>query len=147
MSEESRALRQQYGATAENVLLWTRILGGRWLERRSGKADDHAAAMPRGQVPREFCRLYGFPVKKSFAFAKYGVEAANTLAVEWARQGEFWCAHWVSEGGGNNYHFPVGMQNEEDLDFLGWLLLQDATSALWERGQEARQWRPKAPRR
>jgi hypothetical protein len=100
-----------------------------------------ATCNPRGLIPRQFCDLYGFPTK-SFAHVKYGVDAANKLAQEWARRGEFCCQLWVAAGRMDDFDFPAGMDITDDLDFVNWALTLDHTADTWAKAAECRRWRP-----
>ncbi len=72
------------------------------------------------------------------------MEAAHTLAKEWARRGEAWCSLWVCEEERDDFRYDERHVVEEEPAFLEWMLTLDCKSATSEQAELARNWRPRA---
>ena len=72
-------------------------MGGQWTaEFKKTEAD--AACMPARNGAKFWCAKYAFAKQESFYFTRYGVEACNMLAREWACRAEYYVQLWYSDG-------------------------------------------------
>lgn len=124
----------------------TKILGGEWTRTHKKKAFDAAIGIAVGGAPRAWCRKYGLNIEASFAFKKYGNDAATAMALEWCRRMQHFYDIYVLHGQDDHIYSGKELQSyEEALDWVNFLCASDVEAALWDRAESIRQLRP-APR-
>lgn len=76
---------------------YPRIAGGRWAAANRGVVADSSIAYARKHVGK-WCKKYGWPRQRGFAFATYGQRNAVELSKAWAKRGEHYMQLWSDAG-------------------------------------------------
>jgi hypothetical protein len=101
VGEELRLLREELGATAGADPFhdfYICVRGGAWTLENKGVAGDTCVGQARKGQPTEWARRYGLNVQASFAFSRYGREAAARLATEWCLRMQHFYDVWCAAG-------------------------------------------------
>lgn len=117
----------------------TKVLGGRWTRANKKKAFDAVIGMAVGASAKAWCRQYGLNIEASYAFNKYGNDAATQMAVEWCRRMSHFHDIYLASGDKMYIYSKDDLGSyEEDSEWLDFLAAQDADSAMWTRAEGLR---------
>lgn len=106
--DKLREVRDEYVWLGEDpIYFYTRVLGGKWTKEHDGKAADGCSGLARSDEPQAWCVQYGCPRQSGLMFSKFGREAANELARDSGRRGEFFDRLFL-ECGAEYFEYNVG---------------------------------------
>ena len=71
------------------------VRGGGWTEKHKGTPADCTVGQARPQT-KAFCRAYSLPIMASYAYSRYGEEAAARLATAWCHRLQYFYDIWVA---------------------------------------------------
>lgn len=127
----------------EVSFFYYRIQGGKWTAQHRGQFRDGVACYARSSA-KPWCDMFGWPKQKGFATNKYGERACVELCREWTRKGNYLCDLWWQSGCDPNYQYDDSdARYTETIEWVDWCLLQDATSDLFSKIAEVRNFWPK----
>lgn len=94
---------------------------------------------------KSWCSAYEWPPSARFSFAKYGRGPAHQLCREWCRRSEYFYQLWVwAEEDEEDFGYTEAqvLAYEEDMEWLDFMISQEADSPAFIRGMEIRRMKP-----
>ena len=130
------------------VYFFAVIRGGKWTLAHCGDTADSTRGQARGQLVRNFCKLYRFPRTKTFSFKTYRREGAAHLANEFARRGNHFMTIFMGRlavCGGVRPRFDQADLDayQSDVIYLGYVVAAGAHSIFHRKAVEIRGLSPK----
>ena len=122
----------------------TRILGGAWTKKHKSVSSDAIAGFAKGSVPKAWAVEYGLDHMNSFAFRKYGKEAASALALEWCSRMQYFFDIWQWQEDPDYCYTKSDIDGyEESLEWINWMLnIADDAHHILDRARKMRNMRP-----
>ena len=140
-TDEERAaevLARPLAVRAEWELDWTdtwfyvRLLGGKWTaEFKKTEAD--AACMLARSGAKGWCTKYKFAKQKSLCSSRYGIEACNMVAREWASRAEYFFLLWYDDGCDEDFSYSDELLESymPTMEWVEWATRQEIASEIW----------------
>ena len=98
--------RAEFQSPHDETLFRVRQRGGVSNVEAGRDAVNCAAVFANAGPAVRFCEIYGFKGQRSYHYRKYGgMGPSNSLAREWCRVGNYYCAVWVEHDCDESYTF------------------------------------------
>jgi len=126
---------------------YCRVNGGPWTAEHLGVVANSIQGHVRGNLVREWTKVFKWPEEPAFAFRKFTRMGANHLCLEWARRSQHLWNMYVEAAFDDEFEYPDDPFEDyvEDEAFRDFMVSAECNDAARLRGIAMRAKRPTNP--